>query len=307
MNFLAIDVETANADYSSICQIGIVEFQNSEIVSEWKSLINPQTYFDGFNISIHGITPEDVKSSPTFEMVHDYLISKLANQIVVHHMPFDRVAINRACLEDNLELIPARWLDSARITRRTWHEFSSCGYGLKKISGFLGIVFRHHDALEDAIAAGKVVMKACETTNMSLEDWFVRVEKPIDLNKFYEVQKIEFEGNPEGELFGEVLVFTGALVFPRKIAAQFAAKLGCKVTDSVTKVTTMLVVGIQASSKLAGYEKSSKHRKAEKLISEGHNLRILSENDFFALTGNNESMPGEKLELIKENSIQQPG
>jgi DNA polymerase-3 subunit epsilon len=42
----------------------------------------------------------------------------------------------------------------------------------------------------------------------------------------------------------------------------------------------MLVVGIQDNTKLAGYEKSSKHRKAEELIESGINIRILSEKDF---------------------------
>ena len=35
MNFLAIDIETANADYSSICQIGIAEFENGQVVNSW--------------------------------------------------------------------------------------------------------------------------------------------------------------------------------------------------------------------------------------------------------------------------------
>ena len=39
MNFIAIDVETANADYSSICQIGIAEFQNGKVVDKWRRKI----------------------------------------------------------------------------------------------------------------------------------------------------------------------------------------------------------------------------------------------------------------------------
>ncbi len=55
MKFLALDVETANADYSSICQIGIAEFENGKVINTWSSLINPESYFDPFNVSIHGI------------------------------------------------------------------------------------------------------------------------------------------------------------------------------------------------------------------------------------------------------------
>lgn len=61
---------------------------------------------------------------------------------------------------------------------------------------------------------------------------------------------------------------------------MFASKLGCTVSNSVTKNTSILVVGVQDKSKLAGYEKSSKHRKAGELINKGIKIKILSEKDF---------------------------
>jgi DNA polymerase-3 subunit epsilon len=77
-----------------------------------------------------------------------------------------------------------------------------------------------------------------------------------------------------------VVVFTGALDIPRKEAADLAASIGCTVTPSVTKKTTLLIVGDQDVTKLAGHEKSSKHRKAEELIVSGASIRILKESDF---------------------------
>jgi len=56
-----------------------------------------------------------------------------------------------------------------------------------------------------------------------------------------------------------------------------AARVGCTVADGVTKKTTILVVGNQDARRLAGHEKSSKHRKAEALIQEGQAVRILTE------------------------------
>jgi DNA polymerase-3 subunit epsilon len=55
---------------------------------------------------------------------------------------------------------------------------------------------------------------------------------------------------------------------------------GCTIGSGVTKKTTMLVVGDQDITKLAGKKKSSKHIKAEQLISKGQKIRILSESDF---------------------------
>ena len=47
----------------------------------------------------------------------------------------------------------------------------------------------------------------------------------------------------------------------------------------------MLVVGTPDRSRLKGYEKTGKHRKAEMLIGKGADIRILSESDFSELVG----------------------
>ncbi len=62
-----------------------------------------------------------------------------------------------------------------------------------------------------------------------------------------------------------------------------AANAGCEVAASVKKTTTLLVVGHQDIRRLAGHKKSSKHRKADELISRGHQIRILAEEDFRSL------------------------
>ena len=79
-------------------------------------------------------------------------------------------------------------------------------------------------------------------------------------------ESLRREGNAEGALFGESLVFTGALGIPRREAADMAARAGCDVAANVSRKTTLLVVGTQDRSKLKGYQKSTKHRKAETLI-----------------------------------------
>jgi len=81
-------------------------------------------------------------------------------------------------------------------------------------------------------------------------------------------------------LYGEVLVFTGALEIARREAADLAASIGCTVASGVTKKTTLLVVGDQDITKLAGKAKSSKHLKTEQLIAKGQEIRIIKESDF---------------------------
>lgn len=283
MDFVAIDVETANPDMSTICQVGVAGFKAGELVLEWASLVDPQDWFSTFNMDVHGITEEMVSGQPTFEALEPTLRQHLSGSIVVCHTGFDRVSIHQAY--DMCGIVPPAltWLDSARVARRTWGAVSQRGYGLANVCSLIGYDFAHHDALEDAKAAGQILLAAMAETGLAVDDWLRRVEQPIDPSASSHSQPILREGNPDGPLAGEVLVFTGALGMPRREAADLAAQVGCEVAAGVTKHTTLLVVGDQDVTKLAGHEKSSKHRKAEALISAGQSIRILRESDFARL------------------------
>ncbi len=279
MEFVVVDVETANADLSSICQIGIASYRDGQLADAWVSLVNPEDYFDYVNVSIHGIDESQVQDAPTWRAVLPEVNSRLGGRIVVCHTPFDRLALARACDRAELSACECTWLDSARVVRRAWPQFSKSGYGLSNVAAHFAIDYKAHDALEDARCAGLLLLRAIADTGLSVEQWLVRVEQPIDLHSLHGYTA-KRDGNPDGELFGEVLVFTGALMIPRREAADAAAAAGCRVEDGVTRHTTMLVVGEQDLRRLAGHEKSSKHVKAEMLIGKGQQIRILGENDF---------------------------
>lgn len=179
MNFIAIDVETANADMSSICQIGLVKFVDGILLEEWKTYVNPQCRFDAVNISIHGIKKSIVAKSPTFRELGDTLYSYLNNEVVVCHTHFDRVAIRKAFDKHEMYHPNCTWLDSARVARRTWYQFSRSGYGLDNICQFLGYEYDAHDALEDAKAAAYVLIAASNKKGLDIKSWLKRVEQPI--------------------------------------------------------------------------------------------------------------------------------
>jgi len=288
MDFVVIDVETANADLSSICQVGIASFRDGGLADSWVSLVNPEDYFSPGNVSIHGIDENRIENAPTWEEVFPCIASRLEGGIVVSHTPFDRLALARACNRYDLTGIECAWLDSARVVRRTWPEFSKSGYGLSNLAAHFGIEYQAHDALEDARCAGLVLLRAVTETGLSPKEWLTRVEQPIDSSSHGShwntwPSSCTRDGNSEGDLFGEVVVFTGSLSIPRNKAADAASAAGCRVDDGVTKHTTMLVVGNQDLQVLAGREKSSKHMKAEQLINKGQHIRILGERDFMRI------------------------
>jgi DNA polymerase-3 subunit epsilon len=200
-------------------------------------------------------------------------------------MPFDRAVFQQVHARHGLEGASCRWLDTARVARRAWPQYAHVGYGLKNLASDFGIEFRHHNAGEDARVAGMILVRAIRETGTTLDEWLVRAAKPMTPRTDARWQpRVTREGDPDGALYGEVVVFTGALSMPRTEAADRAAATGCEVDGSVTKRTTILVVGDQDVAVLAaGQTKSSKHLRAEDLISKGQPIRILREADFIAM------------------------
>ena len=278
MDFVAVDVETANADCATICQIGVVHFDRNGPKDRWTTLIDPEDYFDGMNVSVHGITEKDVSGAPRFPDVFPELVSRLEDQIVTHHMPFDRVALRRAASRYKLPMLRVQWLDSAAVARRAWKRFAEKGYGLGNLAREFDLALDHHDALSDAEASGWVLQKAVETSGQSPSEWLEECKRPIG-------GSVARTAEVDGPLSGERVVFTGKLSMPRREAAALAADAGCDVASSVSHKVTLLVVGVQDLRRTKGKNKSSKHRKAEQLIQEGAEIAIVGEEDFLELVG----------------------
>src|SRR5262249_24058822 len=130
IDFVALDVETANADMASICQIGIARFRNGTLADEWKTYVDPQDYFDAINVSIQGIDDFVVEGAPSFGALANTIQDALRGTVVVTHTAFDKVALHQAGTKYQAPPLTCTWLDSACVARRTWKEFSKSGYGL---------------------------------------------------------------------------------------------------------------------------------------------------------------------------------
>ena len=295
MTFNAVDVETANSDRSSICQIGIAHVIDGQVVDRWGTLVDPEDEFDDWNIRIHGITSAKIQGSPTLPEVREELRRRLRGQVLVSHTRFDRSAFEMAIDKYGLEQLQVYWLDSAKIVRRTWPEkFGQRGFGLKNMAHYIGHEFKHHDAVEDAVAAAEITLAACREHNVDIEHWIQKFNEGIYRKKKWERQSqprksVARKGNPDGELAGEVLLFTGELQIERPVAADYAAFMGCDVKTDISKQITILVSGIQTSPNIKSPSgKSNKHIEAEELISKGHKIEIISETDFLSLIANHQ-------------------
>lgn len=169
--FVALDVETANNNRGSICQLGLAMVDHSGAITTASFMIDPEVQFATFNIQLHGIGPETVAGQPRFIDVIEPLRDFLTRHPLVQHSQFDQKAISGACQRYNLPDLKARWLDSVQIARKAWPQFrGNGGHGLANLQKVLRLDFRHHDAAEDARAAAQVILMAEDETQSNFID-----------------------------------------------------------------------------------------------------------------------------------------
>lgn len=241
-------------------------------------MVNPQQHFAPFNIELHGIDAKMVEASPTIPQMIRKLRPFLERNTIIQHSNFDKQAMSAACSLHNLPELKTTWVDSVPIARRAWPELKkpNGGHGLANLKVHLGLDFNHHDAEEDARAAAEVVLRAEADLGLTFHD----ILKPK--GQRYEAS-VSLSGNQNGPLYEHSVCFTGKLATPRTEVGAIAAAAGMDVKTSVSKKVTILVVGDQDLSSLAGHDKSSKHRRAEELQAEGHAIRIVGETEFYAM------------------------
>ncbi|AXI48759.1 hypothetical protein C1J03_05390 [Sulfitobacter sp. SK012] len=158
--FIALDVETANNDRGSICQIGVACVRPDNSIETWVTYIDPQTTKWVFSY-LHGIDNETVAGAACFEDVLPVLKEALQDHVVYQHSGFDRSAIAAACRNTGQDAPSWNWKDSVQVARNAWPELKgNGGHGLGSLKKFLGLTFEHHDAGEDARAAAEVVLYA---------------------------------------------------------------------------------------------------------------------------------------------------
>ncbi len=165
MNFVAIDFETATGYPNSACAVGIITVEDSKIVEEYYTLIQPPgNFYWHQNILVHGITPEQTLDSPDFSEIFHEISKRLIHQtIVAHNEGFDRNVLAKTMelykLADNRIVLDTKWECTMKIYRKKGLK----KYNLQACCNAFQIPLNHHNALSDA--------KACATLYL-LKDKF---------------------------------------------------------------------------------------------------------------------------------------
>ena len=304
-SFAAIDFETATAERSSACAVGVVVFEQGSPVEGRRLLIRPPgNRYDAFNTVLHGIGPSDTRDSPGFPEVWEQVAGMLDIQLVVaHNTAFDMSVLRRSAEQYGYEPAPFPFACTYRLARSTMPEAPS--WGLKALASEFGIPLSHHDPVSDAQAAGHLWLALPERFNATHPELLAlhgyRLGR-CDLSAYRPYSNAQpstsgssssfsakdfaprAEPDPDGLLFAKKIAFTGTLgCMPRREAFQAAVDAGAAPTGSVSRRTDYLVVGTIDLRKVGETGLSSKHRRARGLVAEGSEIRVIDEDQFICL------------------------
>ncbi|MBP3087931.1 DNA polymerase III subunit epsilon [Corynebacterium sp. sy017] len=161
LNFAALDVETANSDWGSICQIGVAIVRAGVVVDKRSWLCQPPaslSYFDPMNTAIHHITAETVVDEPPFAQVLGEVVEYIGDLIVIaHNAQFDMTALRRAAQAAGAPIPTLAFGCSLTLSRAA--HLGVENHKLPTLAQFFQIDFHdHHDACADALACAEIVL-----------------------------------------------------------------------------------------------------------------------------------------------------
>jgi DNA polymerase-3 subunit epsilon len=163
----AIDFETANEKFSSACALGIAIVENNEIVKNMHWLIKPpELYFRPFNIRLHGISEKIVEKKPEFYRIWPTIKKYLEGYIIIaHNASFDTEVLRSLLDTYQLDYPELSYACTVNLSRRVWKGFEN--YKLNTVSEHLNFSFKHHNAMEDALACANIVIEASKKLQAS--------------------------------------------------------------------------------------------------------------------------------------------
>ena len=221
--------------------------------------------------------------------------------VVAHFAQFDMGALNDVYNKYQLDYDDIKYICSYRLAKVAMP--GQLNYKLKNLSKALNIQLDHHNALSDAKASGLILDHLLSANSFSdLNDFLkeYRYDKTGLLgqrgfkrkkdakykdNLIYTPTEEEKEAmDPDHYFYGLYFCFTGKLErMTRKEANKAVALVGGVPEKGVTNHTNILVVGEQDWRVVGVDGLSSKMKKAQSLLEKGHDIEIMTENDFIKL------------------------
>lgn len=169
MNFTFFDLETPNRSNDKICSFGLIHMIDGETVFEREFLVNPEVYFDTFNVQLHGVSREMVRGKPTFDKIWPEIKKYFIDAIVVaHNASFDLGVLDKVMHHYGIEMPEIKYSCTVTMARK---RIRSPKYSLDVVSSFFGVeLLRHHNAMSDTKACQGIFLKMMTNYGYSEND-----------------------------------------------------------------------------------------------------------------------------------------
>lgn len=159
-DFVAIDFETANAQRSSICSVGVVIVKNGKPVQKGYSLIKPvPDRYDARNIEVHGIRPSQTKTAPSFPEVWKKLTPYIGDlPLVAHNKSFDESCLKKVFEVYGMEYPFYDFYCTLKAAKEAFPKLPN--HKLPTVAREVGYILEdHHNAIADAMACAHIAIK----------------------------------------------------------------------------------------------------------------------------------------------------
>jgi DNA polymerase-3 subunit epsilon len=192
MNFVAVDIETANSAPDSICELGFVRFENGVEVASWSQVIRPVHSYElaPVNFSKHGITQEEILSAPLLQEVWSQVVEIISGLPLVSHGATQDIKKLIKTAASSLEAgweFPSNEYHCSLVISRKSGLVSPSDFSLRSLALELGISdpdivrsgLRVHSAESDARACGLIAMSLIQKAGFAQ---IQELAKSLDLN-----------------------------------------------------------------------------------------------------------------------------
>lgn len=282
-DYCVLDTETTglSAYYDEIIEIGILRVRDNIIVGQYSQLIQPENEIDPFITALTGITNEMVAGMPSITEVKDEVLSFLGDDIILgHNTSFDIRFLN----EGFNQAINNPYMDTMQFARKVFPELKH--HRLSDLMEYLGLTNNEHRSIADCIATKELydaIKQIMKEKGLLIENLWASSKRHggygIDIGA---ISPTTVNIDEDSFFYGRHVVFTGKLEkMVRQDAMQIVVNLGGILDKSVTKETNYLILGNNDYNAILKGEKSSKHKKAEKLKLEGQDIEIIDEFTFY--------------------------
>lgn len=161
LRFAVVDVETTGGkpERARVIEIGIVLVDGVEIVGKFSSLVKVSEELSPFIVNLTGITQKMLERAPAFGEIAEKIDALLDGRIfVAHNVASDYGAVGAELKRAGFAFSPEK-ICTLKLARKTFPGLPK--YSLGELCLSLGLSeFRQHRALDDAIAAAKLLILA---------------------------------------------------------------------------------------------------------------------------------------------------